>query len=263
MLTGTAEDKFYRATILTRKEFAPDLWAIRIRPGGPFSFRAGQYATLGALGPLKMIERAYSIVSSPYEPELEFFFELVPQGGLTPLLYKLYPGDQVSMRKTAKGRFVLDLQSARTHHLLVATVTGIAPYVSYVRTLYRDWRQGSFSGDHNLYMLVGASRPWEFGYREELERVAAEVPWLKLVSTVSRPWDAEDWRGEVGRVDELVRKYADMWQLTASNTTAYLCGHPLMIEHCKGILQRTGFAKENVKEEIYWIPAKAEKASGE
>jgi hypothetical protein len=29
-----------------------------------------------------------------------------------------------------------------------------------------------------------------------------------------------------------------------------------MIEHGKGILKRKGFAKEALKEEIYWIPAK-------
>jgi len=36
---------------------------------------------------------------------------------------------------------------------------------------------------------VGGSRSLEFGYREEMERVAAEVPWLKFVATISRPWE--------------------------------------------------------------------------
>jgi hypothetical protein len=29
-----------------------------------------------------------------------------------------------------------------------------------------------------------------------------------------------------------------------------------MIEHAKGILKRAGFAKENLKEEVYWVPSK-------
>ena len=58
------ESKFYRATVLECKEFAPDLWSARIAPGGPFTFTAGQYATLGVQGPLRLVERAYSIVSS-------------------------------------------------------------------------------------------------------------------------------------------------------------------------------------------------------
>ena len=79
----------------------------------------------------KRIERAYSIVSSPYEEGLEFFIELVPQGKLTPHLYKLQLGDTMLCRKIAKGRFTLDIKSGRTEHLLLATVTGIAPFVSY------------------------------------------------------------------------------------------------------------------------------------
>jgi len=76
------------------------------------------------------------------------------------------------------------------------------------------------------------------------------------VFTISRPWEDEKWHGETGRVDDLLRKYADMWGLTGENSIAYLCGHPDMIEHGKGILKRKGFSKEALKEEIYWIPAK-------
>jgi len=250
------ESKFYRPTITQRVDFAPDLWMIRINAGGPFSFSPGQYATLGVEGPQKRIERAYSIVSSPYEDEIEFFFELVPQGELTPRLYELKVGDTLLMRKASKGRFTLDNGIGRTHHMLICTVTGIAPFVSYIRTLYRDWKEGKFAGEHKLYLLNGASRSWEFAYDRELEKIAGEVDWLKYVPTVSRPWEDLGWKGEVGRVDELIRKYADGWGLTPENTTAYLCGHPDMIEHGKGILKRRGLPKEALKEEVYWIPAK-------
>jgi len=133
-----ASDKHYEATILERRELSEDLWLVKVDPGGPFQFKAGQYATLGVDHDGKRVERAYSIVSSPYEEGLEFFLELVPQGELTPHLYKLYPGDKLYCRKIAKGRFTLDLKSGRTNHLLLATVTGLAPFVSYARTIYRD-----------------------------------------------------------------------------------------------------------------------------
>jgi ferredoxin--NADP+ reductase len=144
----------------------------------------------------------------------------------------------------------------RNHHLLICTVTGIAPFVSYVRTLFKDWKEGKFKGDHKLFVLNGASRSWEFGYRTELATFAQEVPWLTYVPSVSRPWEDESWNGEVGRVDELIRKYTDQWGCTAQNSTAYLCGHPDMVENGKGILKRVGFQKEHLKEEIYWIPEK-------
>ena len=87
--------------------------------------------------PEKRSERPYSIASSPHEKEIEFFFELVPNGELTPDLYTLQLGDELLMRKVPKGRFTLDTGHAeRTNHLLVATVTGVAPFVSYTRKLF-------------------------------------------------------------------------------------------------------------------------------
>jgi ferredoxin--NADP+ reductase len=145
------DDKHYRARITRRVDFAPDLWMIRIDlraddlraddlraddpctngPGAEFSFLPGQYATLGVEKDSRRLERPYSIVSSPHENELEFFFELVPHGETTPPLYDLQLGDVVLLRKSAKGRFTLDRsQPQRTNHLLLSTVTGVAPFVS-------------------------------------------------------------------------------------------------------------------------------------
>src|SRR6202045_2598992 len=249
-----SDDKFFRAHITNRTELSGDLWKIRIDPGGEFQFVAGQYATLGVQTQERVIERAYSIVSSPYEKELEIFIELVPQGELTPQLHKVQVGGEITLRKIAKGRFTLDLKSGHMNHLLLCTVTGVAPFVSYARTLQKDWKEGRFPADIQLYMINGASRSWEFGYREELEGIAATVPWLHYVPTISRPWEDPKWQGETGRVEDIIRKYSDQWGLTGANTTGYLCGHPEMIEHGKGILARRGFAKEYLKEEVYWIP---------
>jgi ferredoxin--NADP+ reductase len=252
-------DKHFTARIVERKDFSEDLWLIRVDPGGPFAFKAGQCATLGVDHEDKRIERAYSIVSSPYEEgTLEFFVELVPQGALTPHLYKLQVGDTMLCRKISKGRFTLDLKSGRTNHLLLATVTGIAPFVSYARTLYRDWKSGNSAmpGNHKLYCLQGGSRSWEFGYREELERIASEVPWFKYVATISRPWEDPSWTGETGRVDDLVRRYTAEWGLKPADTTGYLCGHPSMCENGQGILTRAGWQKGSMFEEVYFIPGK-------
>jgi ferredoxin/flavodoxin---NADP+ reductase len=252
-----SDDRFYRPKITQRVELSRSLWMIRLQVEGEFQFLPGQYATLGVEAENRRWERPYSIVSSPHEPELEFFLELVPGGELTPRLYLLKSGDRLLMRKSPKGRFTLDVQGERTNHLLLSTVTGVAPFVSYIRSLYRDWKEGRFPGEHKLFLLNGASRSEEFGYNQELSTVAAEVPWLEYVPTVSRPWEDPQWTGERGRVDDVVRKYADLRELKGSNCIAYMCGHPEMIEHSKGILKRIGFAKESLKEEFYWwTPAK-------
>jgi len=57
-------------------------------------------------------------------------------------------------------------------------------------------------------------------------------------------------------VEDLVRKYTDLWGLTPETTSAYLCGHPAMIENGKGILKRRGWQKDGMQEEVYFIPAK-------
>lgn len=110
--------------------------------------------------------------------------------------------------------------------------------------------------DIHLYLIHGASRVWEFGYREELERIAAEVPWLTYIPTISRPWENANWHGETGRVEDLIRKYNDQWGLTGDNTTGYLCGHPQMIDLGLGILKRRGFPNQSLKQEVYFIPPK-------
>jgi len=250
---STPSENFYRARVVNREDLAADLWTVRLAPEGPFSFTAGQYATLSVVNLGKRVERAYSIVSSPYEPELEFFIELVANGELTPLLYQLRHGHEVNMRRGMKGRFTLDLKSGRRRHLMLATVTGVAPYVSFVRTLCRDWKAGKFPANVELYLLHAASRSWELGYREELQQIAAEVPWLKYVPTVSRPWEDPGWQGETGRIEDLLRKYADRWDCAPGETTAYLCGHPQMIESGLGILKRRGFPKDALLQEVYWV----------
>ena len=259
--TPPAGDRFYSARILDRRDISDDLWVVRVDPGGEYRYEAGQYATLGVVTPEKHYERAYSIVSAPHEKLLEFFIELVPGGDVTPRLHPERVGDEFTLRKVAKGRFTLDTQTNRTNHLLLATVTGAAPFVSYARSLQQRWKDGKFNGEHKLFLIDGASRSWELGYREELDKVAAEFSWLTYVPTVSRPWEDQSWKGETGRVDDLVRKYTDLWGLTGENTNAYLCGHPTMIENTKGILKRRGWHKESVKAEAFFIPGKESAAT--
>lgn len=250
-----AADKYQKVRIIERKDYSPELWSIRVRPEERLNFLPGQYATLAAERNDRMIQRAYSIVSSPLEHEIEFFFELVPQGELTPLLYQGIVGDDLWMRRQARGRFTLDAVSGHKKHFLLCTVTGVAPYVSIVRTLLRAEDQIRRT-DREIVVIQAASRPWELAYCEELRDLESRASWLRYIPSISRPWDDEGWKGEVGRVEDIARKYLDTLGMDPSDTTAYLCGHPQMIENCKGILRRRGFSKDFIREEIYWIPAK-------
>lgn len=247
-----SSDKFYSARILDRREISDDLWVMRIDPGGEFKYLPGQYATLGVTSGEKRAERPYSIASAPHEKFLEFFLELVPHGQVTPQLHKSRVGDLLTLRKAAKGHLTMDLNGGITNHFLLATVTGVCPFVSYVRHLQHEWKEGRFRGEHKLFLLEGASRSWEFGYAAELAQAAADSPWLTYVPTISRPQEDAAWKGETGRVDDVVRKYTDLWNLTPDNSRVYLCGHPGMIENSMGIVKRRGWRSEYVKQEAFF-----------
>jgi ferredoxin/flavodoxin---NADP+ reductase len=248
-------ERFLKAKIIFRKDHTEDLWSIRVRPEIPFTFKPGQYATIGIEEDGKVVERAYSICSSPHEPEVEFLFELVMRGRVTPPLYHRQVGDTLLLRRHARGRFTLDGKRRHKNHLFVCTVTGVAPYVSMARALARQARQGH-APLTKVVLLQAASRSWEFAYREELEALAREFPWFSYIPVISRPWEDPEWKGEVGRVEDVLRKYIDELKLEPPRTTVYLCGHPQMIENGRGILRRRGFAKEAIRTELYWTPEK-------
>jgi len=245
------DSNFYRANLVERVNFTDDLAMFRFKPEGQFAFKPGQYATLAVEDSGRLIQRPYSIVSSPYESFLEFFVELVPQGELTPRLWELKSGDYVLVRNRIVGAFTRDDKAGMKRHLMAATVTGIAPYVSMIRTQGLELDRGK-GLDHQFAVVQGASRSWEFGtYKEELEEIARQG-WVHYVPTVSRPWEDVAWKGESGRVEDVFRKYADNLGFDHSTSVGYACGHPQMIENVKGLLQRARFPKIQIKEEKYF-----------
>jgi ferredoxin/flavodoxin---NADP+ reductase len=255
----SADGKHASVTIVERRDHTPDLWSIRVRHDEPFPFTPGQYATLGVPQGARAVERAYSIVSDPDEDTIEFFFELVPDGALTPLLYEKGVGDEILMRRRAKGLFVLDQRPERTHHLLISTVTGVAPYVSMVRTTKRRLAADPTLRAPQILLVQAGSRSEELSYLDELRALDAELDWLTYIPSVSRPWEDPDWEGELGRAEDVARKHCDAVGATPGNAVGYLCGHPEMIATVRGIMRRRGFDPKDVREEVYFQPARAEK----
>ena len=235
--------KLAEAKILKRRDLTADLWLIWVEKPEDFAFKPGQYCTIGSNG----FERPYSIVSAPHEDLLELFIELVPppDGVLTPELWAVGVGDSVTIRPKAKGIFTMDPKYP--NQLLVSTVTGIVPYVSIIRDYLHHGRQG-----HHFYVLQGASYSDEFAYDKELERLSRLHPEIvTFVPTVSRPHEEQSraWRGETGRVNLIVERYAKEFGLAPEDTLTYACGHPGMIEDVKSRMIPKGY---EVKEERFW-----------
>ena len=231
-----------RATLVERRDITEDLMVIKLKPENPgFTFKPGQYCTLGKDG----VERAYSIASAPCERLLEIFVELVPEGGLTPKMWRLQVGDTMSMRPTAKGLFVL--KDRFHHHLMVSTVTGVTPTISMIRQYLYDGGSG-----HVFYVLYGASYQEEMTYDGELEALAEAHPGcVKFVPTISRPDDARNagWTGAKGRVNAIFQEYLAEFDLMQDDTMIYACGHPGMIASIKEQVTPAGW---NFIEERFW-----------
>ncbi len=240
---SAARPRLPRAEIVQRVDITEDLMVLKLRPDAPYTYKAGQYCTLGRRG----IERAYSLASAPEEELLEVFVELVPlpDGVLTPIMFGMKVGDTMSIRPRAKGIFTFD---QRVHkHVMVATVTGVSPYVGIVRSYLTRGDEG-----HHFYILQGASYQEEFTYRDELEAIAREHPdVVTYVPTVSRPNDERNvgWDGATGRVNAIVEEWMERWGLDQEDVLVYACGHPGMIEDLKERLEPKGY---RVKEERFW-----------
>jgi ferredoxin--NADP+ reductase len=247
-----AKLNFIKAELVERIDFTPLLALFRLRPEQCINFIAGQFATLALEENNKLIKRPYSIVSSPREPLLEFFIELVPSGRLTPRIFDLKPGDNIWIRDVCAGVFTLFDTFGFHRHLMAATVTGVAPYISIVRTEKID-RMRARETSEQFLIIHGATSSLEMGcYRDELTTLSREG-WLTYIPTVSRYWQDPDWQGEIGRVEDLIRKYADQFNFRHANAIGYACGHPQMIENAKAILMRARFGKEQIQEEKYFI----------
>ncbi|MDA1218257.1 MAG: FAD-binding oxidoreductase [Chloroflexi bacterium] len=231
-----------RAKLVERRDVTDDLMVIKLVPeGGVFDFKPGQYCTLGKEG----VERAYSIASAPHEDFLEVFVELVPEGGLTPKMWRLKVGDTMSIRPRAKGVFTF--KDNFHHHMMLSTVTGVAPSISMIRHYLHERREG-----HTFYVLLGASYQDELTYDRELSSLAVKYPnTVKFVPACSRPDEDRNvgWTGAKGRVNAIFESYLGRFNLPKEDTMIYACGHPGMIADVK---EKAALAGWNFIEERFW-----------
>lgn len=253
----------FTAKVAKRKDVTDDLFCLWLDleiNRERFSFKAGQYCTIGLVDSSRNfildnngrgLVRPYSIVSSPREEFIELFIELFPSpyGKLTPLLYELGIDDDVEVFLKAKGVFTFEPKYK--NHVMVATVTGIAPFMSMIREYIH-----SGDGDHRFFVLHGASYHDEFTYGDELISIIKqkhEGLRLEYISTISRPDELRNFHCpsnvERGRVNAIVEKYLAAWNLSPRETLIYVCGHPGMINDVKDRLNHKGWT---IKEERYW-----------
>jgi len=238
---------------------------IRVTPDGweiP-DFEAGQFAVLylpesaprcvnalpeeKEINPEKMIRRAYSIASSSKNKEyIEFYITLVHSGELTPRIFALQKGDRIGMTTKFTGMFTMDKAPFEANIVLIATGTGVAPYMSMLRSTALN------NPKRNLAVIHGAYNSWDLGYSSELSLLESVVPNFSYLPTVSHPQnEIIPWGGEVGFVQQVwkSKKLEKRWnqKITPDNTHVFLCGNPYMIEETILLLESEGFIEHKGK----------------
>lgn len=204
----------------------------------PRDFQAGQFTLLAREDPQARrghVKRAYSIASAPGEP-LEFFVVEVQGGALSPYLKSLKPGDPVWMGRRTTGRFTLARVPDAPVLWMLATGTGLAPYIAMLR------EEEVFKRFGRVVLLHGARYARCLAYRAELEAIARHRP-LSYVPVCSR----EDVYGALrGRIparlaDGTVAEAAGV-ALDPGEHQVMLCGNPAMIDEMVATLQARGMS---------------------
>ncbi len=252
------DDERYNASLVRRVDQHESLAYFWVRfDGAATPFEPGQYMTIGVMADGRLVQRPYSVASSPRTADdegYELYIRLVNGGQFTPILWDLPVGHRMRMIGP-KGKFVLEPDDDRIH-LFISSGTGNAPFVSMMRTLMRD------GAPRRAVFLNGVSYVGDLGYRDVLEgwQASGEYP-VAFEPTVSRPNDPANagWTGRTGRAEIALPGVLDDHGLTADNTIAYICGNPDMIVAAEELLLARGFPEAQIKKELYWPKGKEPK----
>ena len=249
--------KWVQGGMVGKKEWTDRLVSIEIA-APEVTFSAGQFGRLGLPAPPgakeEMVGRPYSFVNPPGAPHHEFFFNVVPEGPLSPRLALLKAGDPVWLMPSANGFFTMGEVPEADTLWCISTGTGIGPFLSILRT-EEPWDK------FGRVVLVHAVRvAADLAYRDVIEGVSrARRGAFTFVPVVSR----EPHPGALpGRIPALIadgRLEARAGQPLAADTAhAMLCGNPAMVDDVQAVLGARGMRRHRRREpghitlETYW-----------
>lgn len=247
----------YNATVVGKIQMTPDLMVLRVDTDQPReTFEAGQYTVLGLYGsegrspnstpeaePVeddKLIQRPYSLASSKSQlRQLEFFISQVKSGQLTPRLFNLELGDRLYVSERIVGVFTLADTPAGNDIAMIATGTGLAPYISFLRS-YVVGRPES-----RMAVIHGAAKQWDLGYYSELTFLESSFDNFYYLPTLTEADDT--WSGYRLWIEDMLDKGILQEKtgiaINPAETHFFLCGNPRMVENASVWLRDYGYEK--------------------
>lgn len=242
------------AKVVNRTDWNDHLFSLRFSCDDFPQFKAGQFTKLGVERDEKIVSRPYSLVSGPDDNELEIIAVPVEDGLLSPQLHKLQIGDSLKIMSPATGFLVLDEVPKSRDLWLIATGTGVGPFLSILATeqVWQDYE--------NIILVYGARYQHDLAYTSLITVWSEQYPdKFHFVPVVSR----ENTRDSLqGRIPTLLKTLSIQQQvglnIHAKYSQVMLCGNPDMIEDATQTLIELGLAKHlrrspgQISMERYW-----------
>ena len=190
----------YSTTLLERRRLSERAIELKLEKPPSFSFKSGQRICLA----YKAVERDYSLVSVPSDPDIRLCIRLVPGGIASTALNTASIGSRFSF--TGPSGYFTFKPSARPV-VFIGTGTGVAPFCSMVR-----------SGATAVTLLHGVTSTAELYYQSIFQSTTKlYVPCLSTVVESSGDYFQ-------GRVTDYLNSH-----LAAGRYDFYLCGRREMI----------------------------------
>lgn len=222
-------------TVLENRHWTEALFSLKVE-APRLAFAAGQFVRIALDIGGERVARPFSFVNPPEDPVLEFYGIVVPEGPLSPRLEKLAAGERLYVASNPAGFLVLaEVPEAKTLWLL-STGTGIAPYLSILRT-DAPWQRF-----RNVVLVHAVRYARELVYQDLLKKI--ERPQFKYVTFVSREAHAA---ALSGRIPAAIRdgrlEAAAGVALDAASSHVMLCGNPQMLKDAAAALAERGMRK--------------------
>ena len=225
-------EKWLSGRVIENRHWTESLFSLRVE-GAALSFQAGQFVRIALNINGERVARAFSFVNPPSDPVLEFYGVIVPEGPLSPRLATLKAGDALYVASNSAGFLVLrEVPDAETLWL-VATGTGLAPFLSILRTP-TPWQRF-----RNVVLVHAVRYASELTYKEVIRGTAA-----RYVTFVSREAAPGSLPGRIpaaiadGRLEQAVGL-----PLTPQSSHVMLCGNPQMLRDATAALTARGMRK--------------------
>ncbi len=225
-------EKWLTGRVIENRHWTDTLFSLRVE-GAPLGFQAGQFVRIALDIDGQRVARAFSFVNPPQDAVLEFYGVIVPEGPLSPRLATLKAGDALQVAGNPAGFLVLaEVPDAQTLWL-VSTGTGIAPFLSILRT-EAPWKRFK-----NIVVVHAVRHANELTYRELIQKSGA-----RYVSFVSRENAPGSLAGRIPAAvtDGRLEKAAGL-ALSPDTSHVMLCGNPQMLKDATAALMARGMRK--------------------